>query len=174
MVLQYLISLNGIQNKNKMRVAVFPGSFDPITSGHVDIVKRMLPLFDKIVIAIGNNTQKTYTFDIKTRARWIDQIFKNESNVQTVIYDNLTVDLCKNLGAHFIIRGLRNTTDFNYEMSIAQLNKSMDKDVETIFTFTSPEYGHISSTIVREIIKYHGKIDGFVPAEIVEEIYGTY
>lgn len=157
-----------------MKIAVFPGSFDPITTGHVDILIRTAPLFDKVIVAIGNNNQKKYLFDLKQRTEWIQKIFAEYENIEVTSYDGLTVDFCKKHQANFIIRGLRNTTDFNYEKNIAQLNHTMDESVDTVFTFTKPEYGHISSTIVREIIKYKGNIEKLVPTEIIKDIQATY
>ena len=150
-----------------MKIAVFPGSFDPITVGHVDIVKRSLNLFDKIYIAIGVNTNKRALFDIEKRKQWLNDIFKDYSQIEIVEYGGLTVDFCKEKGAKHIIRGLRNNKDFDYEKDIAQLNFELNGGVETMFLLTQPKYAHISSTIVREIIKFDGDVTGFVPKEVV-------
>ena len=152
------------------RIAVFPGSFDPITIGHVDIVKRALPLFDKIIVAIGNNTSKNYLIPLEERAKQIAKVFINEPKVETASYEGLTINFCKEIGAQYILRGIRNSADFEYEKTIAHLNNAMEEEVETILILTKPELGSISSTIVREIIKGKGKISKFVPAPIVNDI----
>lgn len=148
------------------RIAVFPGSFDPITIGHLDIVKRSLPLFDEIVVAIGNNSAKKYFFPLAKRLELLKNIFKEEEQVSINAYEGLTVDFCKSENAQFIIRGLRSSTDFEYEKTIALFNKELKGGVETIFMASSPQYSHISSTVVREILKYGGDVSSFVPKEI--------
>lgn len=145
------------------KVAVFPGSFDPITKGHESIIKRALPLFDQIIVAIGVNSQKSYLFPLETREQWLKEIFKDDPKVQVVQYQKLTVDLCKDYNAQFILRGLRNTVDFNYEKNIAQMNKAMECGIETIFYITEPELSSINATIVREIYKNGGDITQFTP-----------
>lgn len=148
------------------RIAVFPGSFDPITLGHKDIIERALPLFDKIIIAVGNNSKKQYLFSLEKRMEWLNAIFKQYKNVEVNHYDSLTVDFCKKSNAKFIIRGIRSSADFEYEKTIAQLNNSMSGDIETLFFLSKPEFSHISSTIVREIYIHKGDISKFVPKEI--------
>ena len=148
------------------RIAVFPGSFDPITIGHLDIVRRSLPLFDEIVVAIGNNSAKKYFFPLAKRLELLKNIFKEEDKVSINAYEGLTVDFCKSENAQFIIRGLRSSTDFEYEKTIALFNKELKGGVETIFMASSPQYSHISSTVVREILKYGGDVSLFVPKEI--------
>jgi len=148
------------------RIAVFPGSFDPITIGHLDIVKRSLPLFDEIVVAIGNNSAKKYFFPLAKRLELLKSIFKEEEKVSINAYEGLTVDFCESENAQFIIRGLRSSTDFEYEKTIALFNKELKGGVETIFMASSPQYSHISSTVVREILKYGGDVSSFVPKEI--------
>ena len=148
------------------RIAVFPGSFDPITIGHLDIVKRSLPLFDEIVVAIGNNSVKKYFFPLAKRLELLKNIFKEEKKVSINAYEGLTVDFCESENAQFIIRGLRSSTDFEYEKTIALFNKELKGGVETIFMASSPQYSHISSTVVREILKYGGDVGPFVPKEI--------
>ena len=148
------------------RIAIFPGSFDPITKGHEDIVKRALPLFDEIIIAIGINPSKKYFFPEEKRKDWIEKIFKNESKVKVETYKGLTVDFCKQKNAAYILRGLRNSSDFEFESAIAQMNKAMENDIETIFIVTSPGYSAISSTIVRNIIENKGDVSQFVPAGV--------
>jgi pantetheine-phosphate adenylyltransferase len=149
-----------------MKIALFPGSFDPITKGHQDIIERASPLFDKIVIGIGNNTAKKYLFSIEERTTWIKETFKNNPKIEVVNYSGLTVNFCSEINANYILRGLRNTADYNFEASIAQMNKAMQQQVETVFLFTSPEFSAINSTIVRDIIINGGNASQFVPAEI--------
>lgn len=147
----------------KNKIAVFPGSFSPFTLGHQYVINRALPLFDKIIIAVGSNSSKEYYFSEKQRLEWIKNIFKNEPKIEIQTYQGLTVNFCKSIGANFILRGLRNAKDFNYEKEIAQVNQTLNKEIETIFIITSPEYSHISSTLVREVAKNHGDISKFVP-----------
>jgi pantetheine-phosphate adenylyltransferase len=149
-----------------MKICVFPGSFDPITSGHVDLVKRALPLFDKIIIAIGINAQKKYLFPLEQRQDWINDVFKDEPKVIVDTFENLTAAYCKRVEAAWILRGLRNASDFDYEKTISQLNFIVGKGVETMFLISQPEFSHVSSTIVREIIKGGGDASPFLPKEI--------
>jgi pantetheine-phosphate adenylyltransferase len=149
-----------------MKICVFPGSFDPITSGHVDLVKRALPLFDKIIIAIGINAQKKYLFSLEQRQDWIKEVFKDEPKVSVDTFENLTADYCKRVEAAWILRGLRNASDFDYEKTISQLNFIVGKGVETMFLISQPAFSHVSSTIVREIIKGGGDASPFLPKEI--------
>lgn len=148
------------------KIAVFPGSFDPITVGHVNIVKRATRLFDKIIVAIGNNTSKKYYFSFEQREEWIKAIFKDYPNVEVMAYQGLTVNFVKKVNANYLLRGIRNAADFDYEKTIAQLNKSMAPDLETICIISDPELSHISSTIVREILINGGDVSNFVPKEI--------
>ncbi len=145
------------------RIAIFPGSFDPITKGHESIVKRAIPLFDKIIISIGINAGKNAMFDIEQRKSWIKKTFINYPTIEVTTYTGLTVDYCKAQNANFILRGLRSYSDFDYEHGIAQMNKSLISSVETIFLLTEPEFSHISSTIVRDIIRNNGKVEQFLP-----------
>ena len=149
-----------------MNVCVFPGSFDPITSGHADIVKRALPLFDKIIIGIGINSQKNSLFTLEQRTQWIKDVFTHELKVEVDCFEKLTADFCKKVGAKWILRGLRNASDFDYEKTISQLNYIVGDGVETIFLISQPEFSHISSTIVREIIKGGGDASPFLPKEV--------
>lgn len=149
-----------------MKIAVFPGSFDPITIGHVSMINRALPLFDKVVIAIGINTSKNKLFSLEQRINWIQEVFKNESKVEVKRFEGLTVDFCKQIGAQYIIRGLRNSSDFDYEKTIAQLNGELNPEVETLFFISHPMHSHISSTIVREIIRVKGDASSLVPKEV--------
>jgi pantetheine-phosphate adenylyltransferase len=143
--------------------AVFPGSFDPITTGHVDLVKRALLLFDEITVAIGVNSQKQALFDLDKRKKWIADVFKDEPRVKVDVFEGLTVHYCKKVGAHFLVRGLRNASDFDYEKTISQINHIVGENVETVFLISKPEFSHISSTIVREIIKGKGDAKPFLP-----------
>ena len=143
--------------------AVFPGSFDPITTGHVDLVKRALQLFDEVIIAIGVNSQKQALFDVDKRKKWIEDVFKDEPRIKVDVFEGLTVHYCKKVDAKFLIRGLRNASDFDYEKTISQLNHIVGGNVETVFLISKPEFSHISSTIVREIIKGKGDASPFLP-----------
>ncbi len=148
-----------------MRVAVFPGSFDPITIGHFDIVERAVPLFDKIIIAIGQNSQKKYMFSLEQRKEFIKNSFKQFPNVEVDSFEGLTIDYCRSRGVNFILRGLRNPSDFEFEKAIAQTNRELTQDnkIETIFLLTSASKAFISSSIVREIITFGGNYELLVP-----------
>ena len=154
-----------------MKIAVFPGSFDPITVGHIDIVERALPLFDKIIVAVGVNSQKASVFSLETRLKWLKQVFASTPKVEVGSFEGLTVHFCAQEDARFLIRGLRNASDFDYEKTISQLNAIIGDDIETVFLMSRPEYSHISSTIVREIIRGRGDVSPFVPAIIAQEIH---
>jgi pantetheine-phosphate adenylyltransferase len=143
--------------------AVFPGSFDPITTGHVDLVRRALAIFDEIIVAIGVNSQKQTLFDLEKRKTWIEMVFRDEPRVKVDVFEGLTVHYCKKVDARFLIRGLRNASDFDYEKTISQLNHIVGGNVETVFLISRPEFSHISSTIVREIIKGKGDASPFLP-----------
>ena len=148
------------------KIAVFPGSFDPFTVGHKSIVERALDMFDEIIIAIGVNSEKSGFFPIEKRIDWIKQTFNNGNKISVVTYQGLTVDFCKKNSANYILRGLRTAEDFEYERAIAQMNKKMLPEAETVFLLTSPEHTPISSTIVREIYRHGGDISKFVPYRI--------
>ena len=148
-----------------MKKAVFPGSFDPITIGHVDIVKRGIKVFDEIIIAVGDNTDKKYMFPKEKRVEFVKQTFNNYDNIKIESYDGLTVDFCKKNNIEFMIRGLRNPADFEFEKSIALINREMT-DIETIFFLTSPENSFISSSIVRDLIRNNGDYKLFIPKGI--------
>jgi pantetheine-phosphate adenylyltransferase len=145
-----------------MRRAVFPGTFDPITLGHVDIIKRALPLFDELIIAIGVNADKKTMFSLEERIKFIEDVFKNESRIKVKSYRGLTANFCKNEKAQFIVRGLRNSIDFAYEQSIAQANAKVN-GVDSVFLISSPEYSHISSSIVRDIARHGGDYQDLIP-----------
>lgn len=148
-----------------MKKAVFPGSFDPITIGHVDIVKRGIKVFDEIIIAVGDNTDKKYMFPKEKRVEFVKQTFNNYDNIKIESYDGLTVDFCKKNNIEFMIRGLRNPADFEFEKSIALTNREMT-DIETIFFLTSPDNSFVSSSIVRDLIRNSGDYKLFIPKGI--------
>ncbi len=148
-------------------IALFPGSFDPITRGHVDVVRKGLGMFDRIIIAIGVNTQKKALFSLEQRMAWIKDVFRDEARVEVTSYEGLTVEFCRKAGAGLILRGLRSGGDFEYEQSIAYANKEMIPEIETVFLLSSPSYSNISSTIVRDIIVNKGNYSKFVPEGIV-------
>ena len=143
------------------KIGLFPGSFDPFTKGHEDIVLKSIALFDEVIIGIGINSTKNYLFDLDKRIQHIESLFKNQPAVSIKTYQKLTVDFCQDIGAQFIIRGLRDSKDFEYEKSIAHMNSALS-DIETIFLLTDQKYGAINSSIVREIFKNNGSIDLFV------------
>lgn len=148
------------------KIAVFPGSFDPITIGHVDVVKRAMPLFDEIIVAVGINSTKKYLFDLEQRLEWLRTVFAQEPNVRVDSFEKLTAHYCQRIGARYLLRGLRNASDFDYEKTISQLNHIVGGGIETVFLIAQPEYSHISSTIVREIIIGGGDAGLFIPQEI--------
>ncbi len=151
----------------KKKIAVFPGSFDPITVGHVDLVNRAVELFDEIIVAIGHNSKKKYLYPLDKRKAFIDKIYKDEDRVSCATYEGLTVNFCKERDAGYILRGIRSSADFEYEKTIAQLNKTLNPEVETIVLISSPQFSHISSTIVREILVNNGNVTPFIPPEII-------
>jgi pantetheine-phosphate adenylyltransferase len=148
------------------KVAVFPGSFDPFTIGHEGIVKRALSLFDEIIIAVGANALKKSYYSLKTRKEIIAKVFQNEPRIRVDHYEGLTVDFCRKNEARYLLRGLRTAADFEFERAIAQVNKALDTDVESVFLLTIPEHTPINSTIVRDIIRSGGDASKFVPSVI--------
>lgn len=148
------------------RIAIFPGSFDPFTNGHKDIVMRGLKLFDEVIISIGHNTGKKRYFDIDFMLEKINGIFADHDNIKVIVYDLLTAELAKEHNAKYLLRGLRNTTDFEYENSISQVNRHLYKELETVFLITSPRYAYINSTIIREVHRYHGDISNYIPYKL--------
>lgn len=149
------------------KIALFPGSFDPFTRGHADIVSRSLDLFDEVVVAIGHNTKKNNRyFEIDYMVDRIESAFEGVEGVSVQLYNELTADFAHKVGAKYLIRGLRNTTDFEYENSISQVNRYLNDGLETVFLITSPEYAHISSTIIREVHKFDGDVSAFIPYEL--------
>lgn len=157
-----------MKKKYKMkRIAVFPGSFDPITKGHESIVLRAASLFDEIIVAIGDNSEKKSLFPIEERLEWIKTVFSKNSNIFVETYSGLTVDFCKQKNAKFILRGLRTSADFEFERSIGQTNKLLDAEIETVFLLTTSELSSITSSIVREVYKHNGDVSPFIP-EIIK------
>ena len=148
-----------------MKIALFPGSFDPVTKAHVDIVKRSVDLFDKFYIGIGVNSSKKGLLTIEQREQMIRAVFEHDERIHVIAYEGLTVDFCRSIGAAYMIRGIRTVSDFEYEKAIAQMNHSLAPDIESIFIVSKPGYSSISSTIVREIIRYNGDVSQFIPKE---------
>jgi len=145
------------------KIAVFPGSFDPFTIGHESIVNRAASMFDKIIIMIGYNANKKSFFSIEKRQKWINQIFKDQLKIEVQLHEGLTVDFCKEVGAKYILRGLRTSSDFEYERAIAQVNKKMHPEIETVFLLTLPEHTPVNATIIRDIIFHGGDASMFLP-----------
>ncbi len=146
------------------KIAIFPGSFDPFTKGHHDIVLRSLALFDAVIIGIGyNSTKKNRYFDIELMVEKIEEVYKDTPRVSVVVYNELTSTLAKKYEAQFLVRGLRNTTDFEYENTISQMNRYLNEELDTVFLITSPQYAAISSTVIREVHRYGGDVDEFLP-----------
>lgn len=145
------------------KVAVFPGSFDPFTIGHESIVNRAVSMFDKIIIMIGYNANKKSFFPIEKRLKWINQIFENQPKIEVQVHEGLTVDFCKKVEAKYILRGLRTSSDFEYERAIAQINKKMHPEIETVFLLTLPEHTPVNATIIRDIIFHGGDASMFLP-----------
>ena len=149
-----------------MKIALFPGSFDPITLGHVDVISRALPLFDKIIVAIGQNANKKYMFSLEQRQTFIKAAFHANPTVEVTTYQGLTIDFARSVGAQFLLRGLRNPADFEFEKAIAQANAKLADDIQTVFLLTSPETSFISSSIVRDVMRNGGEYRSFVPASV--------
>ncbi|MBK8604951.1 MAG: pantetheine-phosphate adenylyltransferase [Saprospiraceae bacterium] len=150
-----------------MNIAVFPGSFDPITIGHYDLIKRAMPLFDKIIVAVGTNSTKSSLFPLEERLGWLKIVFKDEPKISIDHFEGLTAHYCNHVHANFLIRGLRNSSDFDYEKTISQVNQIISHGIETVFLISNPQYSHISSTIVREVIKGNGNVEPFLPKGVV-------
>jgi pantetheine-phosphate adenylyltransferase len=148
-----------------MKIALFPGSFDPVTKAHVDILKRSISLFDKVYIGIGDNSSKKGLLSIEQREKMLRAVFEHEPKIHVVAYDGLTVEFCKSIGAAYMIRGIRTVSDFEYEKGIAQMNHALEPEIESIFIVSKPGYSSISSTVVREILRYHGDVSQFIPKE---------
>lgn len=152
------------------KICLFPGTFDPITLGHVDVIKRAIPLFDKIVVAIGSNAGKAPMYSAEQRQAWIEEIFNKEEKISAAVYDGLTVDFCKVIGANYILRGIRYVSDFEYEKTIADANRTLDPTIETFFLTCEPKYTSIASTIVRDIIRNNGNASLFLPDVVANAI----
>lgn len=155
------------------RICLFPGTFDPVTLGHVDIIRRAIPLFDRIVVGIGLNSSKEPMFSAEQRLRWINDIFRDEGSVSGAIYKGLTVNFCREVGAKFILRGIRYVSDFEYEKTIADANRTMDDQIETIFLTGEPKYTSVASTIVRDIIRNQGDASPFLPEIVARDLQQT-
>ncbi|WP_343306450.1 pantetheine-phosphate adenylyltransferase [Chitinophaga niabensis] len=152
------------------RICLFPGTFDPVTLGHTDIIDRALPLFDELVIGIGINSSKVPMFTVEQRVEWIREIYKHEPRIKVASYEGLTVNFCKEIKAQFILRGIRYVSDFEYEKAIADINRKLEHEVETIFLTCSPEYSTIASTLVRDVIRYKGDAAQFLPDVVANSI----
>lgn len=150
-----------------MRICLFPGTFDPITLGHVDVVRRAVSLFDKLVIGVGINSSKQPMFSVEERCGWMREIFADDPRIETTSYSGLTVNFCQEIGACYILRGIRYVSDFEYEKAIADMNRALVPEVETIFLTGAPEYSTVSSTIVRDVMRNGGDVSRFVPAEVL-------
>src|SRR5258706_2293897 len=148
-------------------MAVCPSSFDSITVGHADILDRALPIFDKVFIALGNNYEKKYLFTVDKREEWLKNIYSNNEKIKIIRYDGLTIDFCRRVSAHYIIRGIRTSADFEVERMIAQMDSHIAAVIETVLFICQPEYSHISSTVVRDIIRNKGDYKKFVPKEVI-------
>ena len=158
----------------KLKKAIFPGSFDPITKGHINLIQRGVELFDELIIAIGINSSKKNLFSLETRMNWIKQCCVNYPQVTVLSYSGLTVDFCEQHGVHFILRGLRSSTDFEYEKAIAAANRKLNLNVETVFLSSEAEFHYVSSSIVREMIQHRASLESFVPEEIIYSINEHY
>lgn len=152
------------------RIALFPGTFDPVTLGHTDIINRALPLFDKLYIGIGRNVNKKPMFSEEQRLKWINNIYKDNSKIEAVVYEGLTVDCCKKVGANFILRGIRYVNDFEYEKAIADMNRSIADNIETVFLTCLPQYTSIASTLVRDVYNNGGDVSKFLPDAVNETL----
>ena len=151
---------------SKERIALFPGSFDPITKGHEDIILRALHIFDKVVVGLGENSKKQKMFSFEQRKLWVEKTFEEYSNIEVTSYDGLTADYCKSHHITAIIRGIRNSADFDFERMVYSVNKSFNKELETVILFSAPELIHINSSIVRELILHNSDVGAFVPKKI--------
>ncbi len=156
-----------------MRICLFPGTFDPVTLGHTDIIDRSLSLFDKLVIGIGKNANKTPMFSDEQRLDWVREIYKHEPRVDALVYEGLTADCCRTIGANFILRGIRYVSDFEYEKAIADMNRSLDPSIETIFLTCLPQYTSVASTLVRDVLRNGGDVSQFLPDAVNSSLRRT-
>ena len=154
-----------------MRICLFPGTFDPITTGHIDIIDRALPLFDKLIVGIGRNSNKKPMFSEEDRLKWIMDSYKGNDKISAVCYEGLTVNCCKDNGANFILRGIRYVSDFEYEKAIADMNRSIDGNIETVFLTCSPQYTSVASTLVRDVYLNGGDVSQFLPEPVKRSLY---
>lgn len=152
------------------RIALFPGTFDPITLGHTDIIDRAIDLFDEIVVGIGTNSSKTPMFTLEQRMQWIKDIYAHTPKVKVLSYAGLTAKFCEEIGARFILRGIRGVVDFEYEKAIADVNRMMDKQLETVFLSCTPQYSTIASSLVRDVLKYGGDATPLLPEQVLKHI----
>ena len=155
------------------RTCLFPGTFDPVTMGHIDIINRAIPLFDKLVIGIGRNANKLPMFSEEERLKWLQEIYKEVPKVTAIVYEGLTVNCCKSVGANFILRGIRYVNDFEYEKAIADMNRSIDGHIETIFLTCLPQYTSVASTLVRDVLRNGGDVSQFLPKIVNESIFNN-
>ncbi len=153
-----------------MKICLFPGTFDPVTLGHTDIIDRALPLFDKIVIGIGRNINKQPMFSDEQRIDWLNEIYEDNNKVEAVLYDGLTVNCCKEIGAEFILRGIRYVNDFEYEKAIADMNRSIAGNIETVFLTCLPQFTSVASTLVRDVLRNGGDVSKFLPKAVNKTI----
>ncbi|HEX2536261.1 MAG TPA: pantetheine-phosphate adenylyltransferase [Chitinophagaceae bacterium] len=153
-----------------MRIALFPGTFDPVTFGHIDIIERSLPLFDKLFIGIGVNANKAPMFSAEQRVAWLKELFAGEPKVEAVIYEGLTINCCRDIQAGYILRGIRYVNDFEYEKAIADMNRSLDPQIETVFLTCLPKFTSVASTLVRDVIRNGGDVSQFVPDPVLVTI----
>ncbi len=151
-------------------IGIYPGTFDPITNGHLDIIKRAMIMFDKLYITISNNTSKKTLFTLEERIDILNSVTKEYSNVEIVVCNELTVNFAKKIGARFLVRGLRAVTDFEYELQMAHTNRKIESEIDTVFLMTSSEYSYLSSSLIKEIAKYNGDISKFVHPEVADRI----
>jgi pantetheine-phosphate adenylyltransferase len=153
-----------------MRTAFFPGTFDPVTHGHLDIINRALIVFDKLIVGIGRNSNKKPMFTEEERLHWFNELYKNNSKVEAVVYDGLTVDACIKTGAQFIVRGIRYVSDFEYEKAIADMNRSLQQNIDTVFFTCLPQYTSVASTLVRDVFKNGGNVKEYVPLVVYSDM----